>query len=462
MSLSSIKEQNVIILGNNHPAAGPDLTRDLARSIPSSDAIITENDASWQPKVLIDPEGRQFIAPLKIKTIMREKEFRKEAAEIAEVLQHHPVQSTVPLSIWLWSLFGCSLVVSCGIIPAFLLPENSSEYLHTLEGKRNLDLLLSFAVGSLLGDVFLNLLPETWSSCNVPTEKIGVWTIAGLLICIIVEKLCATTKDGQYRVCAIMNLVANVMDNFTHGLAVGASFLVSPKFGLMTTFAILVHEIPHEVSDFAILLRADFNRNQAVKAQLVTAFGGVLGACVALWIHTESFAAASWVLPFTAGGFINIALAQILPELNGEIDRRLQRVKIFNLFYRQNTKQLIMIGLGVSIMGLLNQTSFSGKNSIEKQSRPFLPGENYMNKDNNCFPNLPFSTAANFRATFSLYELVDIRLFAFITPLYFLWFELIMKYFIKLLKFKIHQQKTPSWKSLMRLDATGSHANMKK
>lgn len=80
-----------------------------------------------------------------------------------------------------------------------------------------------------------------------------------------------------------MNLAANLVDNFTHGLAVGASFLVSPKvgrvdkqsvfidsfqFGLMTTFAILLHEIPHEVSDFAILLRADFNRMQAIKAQV--------------------------------------------------------------------------------------------------------------------------------------------------------------------------------------------------
>lgn len=135
-----------------------------------------------------------------------------------------------------------------------------------------------------------------------------------------------------------MNLAANLVDNFTHGLAVGASFSVSPKFGMMTTFAILVHEIPHEVSDFAILLRADFNRMQAVKAQFVTASGGVAGACMALWMKYDLTHSVDWVLPFTAGGFINIALAQILPELNRELDRR------------QIVKQLIMLFLGLGVM----------------------------------------------------------------------------------------------------------------
>ncbi|VDO74041.1 unnamed protein product [Haemonchus placei] len=113
---------------------------------------------------------------------------------------------------------------------------------------------------------------------------------------------------------------------------------ISFQFGAMTTFAILVHEIPHEVSDFAILLRADFNRIQAVKAQLVTATGGIAGAFVALWINNDSMQSADWILPFTAGGFINIALAQILPELNEEKDRR------------QNIKQIAMMFLGLFVM----------------------------------------------------------------------------------------------------------------
>jgi len=99
---------------------------------------------------------------------------------------------------------------------------------------------------------FLHILPETWNSTANSTTN-GLWTIAGLLFCFIVEKCCASTEESQHRVCAIMNLLANFVDNFTHGLAVGGSFLVNTRFGLLTTFAILIHEIPHEISDFAIL-----------------------------------------------------------------------------------------------------------------------------------------------------------------------------------------------------------------
>lgn len=79
-----------------------------------------------------------------------------------------------------------------------------------------------------------------------------------------------------------LNLMANCIDNFTHGLAVGGSFLISFRLGALTTFAILVHEIPHEVGDFAILLRSGFSRWDAAKAQLFTASGGIFGAMVAV------------------------------------------------------------------------------------------------------------------------------------------------------------------------------------
>ncbi|XGW18175.1 hypothetical protein V3C99_002638 [Haemonchus contortus] len=318
---------------HNHPAAGPDPTGLLARNL---DAGKTFEDNAGRPEALIDPDGREYIAPLKRKTQIIEEELRQEAEEISRLLNptHHNV---TPLVCFL-TLIGCILVVLCGVLPALLLPENSSQYLSTYEGKRNLNMLLAFAVGSLLGDVFLHILPATWDNSDGSFGRMGLCTMSGLLACLFIEKLCSTTEKSQRKICAIMNLAANMVDNFTHGLAVGASFLISPKFGAMTTFAILVHEIPHEVSDFAILLRADFNRIQAVKAQLVTATGGIAGAFVALWINNDSMQSADWILPFTAGGFINIALAQILPELNEEKDRR------------QNIKQIAMMFLGLFVM----------------------------------------------------------------------------------------------------------------
>lgn len=72
------------------------------------------------------------------------------------------------------------------------------------------------------------------------------------------------------------------MDNFTHGLSLGGAFLVSLRLGLLTTFAILVHEIPHEVGDFAILLKSGFTRWHAAVFQILTAGGGLIGAMAAI------------------------------------------------------------------------------------------------------------------------------------------------------------------------------------
>lgn len=79
-----------------------------------------------------------------------------------------------------------------------------------------------------------------------------------------------------------LNLLMNFLDNFTHGLSVGGSFLISFRVGALSTFTILVHEIPHEVGDFAILLRSGFSRWDAARAQIITAGGGIVGALAAV------------------------------------------------------------------------------------------------------------------------------------------------------------------------------------
>lgn len=91
------------------------------------------------------------------------------------------------------------------------------------------------------------------------------------------------TKEKSKHISGYLNLIANIIDNFTHGLAVGGSFLVSFRLGVLTTFAILIHEIPHEVGDFAILLRSGFSRWDAARAQLITATGGIFGAMSAVF-----------------------------------------------------------------------------------------------------------------------------------------------------------------------------------
>ena len=267
---------------------------------------------------------------------------------------HLLLNLTEPNRVWILAGICSALVGLSGLLPViFMNPtasedpngnkDNNSSSVDRPKDKANsptLKLMLSFAVGSLLGDVFLHLLPEAYEKLFEEVRSIedkeeavralgsgqlfiGLWTVVGLLTFVAVEMIFSVDsaeheeKAGQISVSGYLNLLANCIDNFSHGLAVGAAFLVSAKVGLVTTICILLHEIPHEVGDFAILLNSGFNRYEAAKAQFSTAALGILGAFVALaldsYVPVDSIT--SWIIPFTCGGFLNIALVTVLPDL---------------------------------------------------------------------------------------------------------------------------------------------------
>lgn len=220
---------------------------------------------------------------------------------------------------------------------------NNNDIIETQENvneKRNddsqLKLLLSFAIGAILGDVFFHLIPESIQShlkdfnytVHEAHKQVGISVIAGLFLFIIVEMLMEkwsqTKEDGSSSdntnsidSAGYLNLIANGFDNFTHGLAIGASFLVSLKVGLLTTFVIFIHEIPHEICDYAILVNSGFSRWDAVKAQSSVSLFGMLGTTFSLYIKSVKALnkSTAWILPFSAGGFLYIALVSLLPEI---------------------------------------------------------------------------------------------------------------------------------------------------
>merc|ERR1719507_150912 len=251
-------------------------------------------------------------------------------------------QAEVYLS-WIGALMGTILVGLSGLLPMLIIPLDAGENLRSEQGSRSLRLLLSFAVGGLLGDVFLHLFPESYgalsrSGKNTHTGYLmmGLWILGGILTFLILEKIFEYSDEEssnnnnnngdekRKKIVGYLNLLANCIDNFIHGLAVASSFLASFKMGVITTFAILIHEIPHEVGDFAILLKTGFSRWEAGKAQIWTASVGMLGALAALSLDSVQSleARTSWILPFSAGGFLNIALVSVLPELLSETNPR--------------------------------------------------------------------------------------------------------------------------------------------
>ncbi|KAL7858717.1 hypothetical protein AOLI_G00188190 [Acnodon oligacanthus] len=125
----------------------------------------------------------------------------------------------------------------------------------------------------------------------------------------------AKAESSDIKVSGYLNLAADFTHNFTDGLAIGASFLVSPAVGVVTTITILLHEVPHEIGDFAILVQSGCTKRKAMFLQLLTAIGALAGTACSLLAEGVGAAATAWILPFTAGGFVYIATVTVLPEL---------------------------------------------------------------------------------------------------------------------------------------------------
>lgn len=147
-------------------------------------------------------------------------------------------------------------------------------------------------------------------------------------------------KEEKTKVGGILNIIADTAHNFTDGMAIAASFLVSDYLGYSTTIAVFFHEIPHEIGDYAILIQSGFSKNGAMLMQCVTAIGAFLGCLFGL-IAGGNVESANWILPFTAGGFIYIATVDVIPELFEDTN------------WPQTIVEFIMMAFGVGMMYLI-------------------------------------------------------------------------------------------------------------
>ncbi|XP_034251594.1 protein catecholamines up-like [Thrips palmi] len=148
-------------------------------------------------------------------------------------------------------------------------------------------------------------------------------------------------SEGDIKVSAYLNLAADFTHNFTDGLAIGASYLAGRNVGIITTITILFHEVPHEIGDFAILIQSGCTRRKAMMLQLVTAVGALSGTVFSLLSQGAGDVGASWILPFTAGGFIYVATVTVIPEL------------LVDTKFWQSVKEIIALLVGVYMMVLI-------------------------------------------------------------------------------------------------------------
>ncbi len=181
--------------------------------------------------------------------------------------------------------------------------------------------LISYAVGTLLGVALLALLPEALSTLP-PTTALGS-LLAGVLSFFLLEKLvlwrhCHDSQECEVHTSSAASLVivGDAFHTFVDGALIAAAVLTSIPLGITTALAVAAHEIPQEVGDVAILLRAGYSRGRAFMLNLLSAAGGVLGAVGMLAMSQWLPGALPYVLSFAAGSFLYVAMSDLIPDLH--------------------------------------------------------------------------------------------------------------------------------------------------
>lgn len=206
--------------------------------------------------------------------------------------------------------------------------------------------LVALAAGTLIGDVFLHIIPELYET-DLEID-FGILIIAGILVFLVLEQVLhwhhrhsSEEKHNHQYTLGLTNLFADGMHNFIDGMLIAASFAVDPAIGVATTIAVILHEIPQEIGDFGVLLHAGFKPIQALIFNFLSALAAVLGAVFTLLLNQSVDSIVPILLAFAAGGFIYIAVSDLLPELRRDVSRRRAVV------------QLAAIILGIGLMWLL-------------------------------------------------------------------------------------------------------------
>ncbi|XP_050670124.1 zinc transporter ZIP10 [Leptidea sinapis] len=264
--------------------------------------------------------------------------------------------------IWTWIYASLSILVisATGLLGVAIVPMiKSAMFNHVLH------FLIAIAVGTLCGDALLHLLPHALKSHGNPYEpeeesevilKCSV-TFLTILLFYTVEAVMQTlngghshSHDNEERTVeekvesakqiesielgaimpgsppppverpmtstALMVIVGDGLHNLTDGLAIGAAFSGDPVTGFATALAVFCHELPHELGDFAVLLRSGMSIKRALYYNLLSSVLSFIGMAVGIWLAEDHESASQWIYAATAGTFFYIALADLVPEIN--------------------------------------------------------------------------------------------------------------------------------------------------
>lgn len=248
----------------------------------------------------------------------------------------------------LLSVFVVSLISLIGVFTLSLKETLLQKYIF---------LLVSLAIGALLGDALIHLIPESFEKLNASSA--GLLVISGILLFFILEKwlhwhhlhgfeskkyeeiINEENMGGKIRPVGYMILISDSVHNFLDGVIIGASYLISIEIGIATTLAVMLHEIPQEIGDFGVLVHSGFRKARALLFNFLSALTAIVGVIVILLLHEATESIVPLLTPLIAGIFIYIALTDLIPELH-----KTKHVK-------DSVMQIVVISVGVLAMALL-------------------------------------------------------------------------------------------------------------
>ena len=257
-------------------------------------------------------------------------------------------------SIYLYTFASVSIVSIMSLVGIVTL-SMKERLLHKV-----LFVLVSVAAGALFGDALIHLIPESFEEGGSPAI-VSLFILLGIISFFVLEKFLRwkhvhavgnnvgeemhaevlAHEDASVKPLGHLVLVSDAVHNFIDGIIIGSSYLISIEVGIATTLAIVLHEIPQEISDFGILLHAGFSKAKALLMNFLSALTSIVGAGIALVVGSNIDALLPTIAAFAAGSFLYIAGSDLVPEIHKISDPKRSLI------------QFIAILSGIGIMFLL-------------------------------------------------------------------------------------------------------------
>jgi len=252
--------------------------------------------------------------------------------------------------VWIYALASVALISLISLVGAVTLALDPKRL------ERMLFLLVSLAVGALLGAAVIHLIPSAYEALDGDGTTVGLLVLAGVLAFFVLEKflhwrhdhslpveaaeVSRAGREPPVRPFAIMNLVGDAAHNFLDGMVIAAAYLISIPAGLVATMAVALHELPQEMGAFGVLVAGGFRPRRALLFNFLISLTGLMGAIVSLALGTLFEGYAAYLLPITAGTFIYVAGSDLIPELHHHHSHTAVK----------SAWQLVLIVLGVLLM----------------------------------------------------------------------------------------------------------------